>query len=51
MSLHAAAARWRLGQLGQASQLADADAWMKKQGIRNPQGMTDMLAPGTYPAS
>ena len=49
MSLHAAATRWRLGQLGRASELADAAAWMKGQGIQNPQGMTNMLAPGTYP--
>jgi hypothetical protein len=48
MSLHAAAARSRLEQLGRASQLAAADAWMKGQGIQNPQAMTSMLAPGSY---
>ncbi len=50
MPLHAAAAQRRLGQLGPHAEMALADAWMKAHGIANPSGMTDMLAPGEYPA-
>jgi eukaryotic-like serine/threonine-protein kinase len=50
MSLYAAAARRRLGLVrgGEPGRLlvAEADAWMKEQGIRKPELMTRMLAPG-----
>ena len=46
---HAAAARRRLGaahdERGRAL-VADADAWMAAQGIRNPARMTRLIAPG-----
>ena len=50
MALHAAAARRRLGQLmggddGRAM-VAQADAWMTAQMIKNPPRMTAMLVPG-----
>ena len=50
MGLFAAAARRRLGGLlggdeGRAL-VAEADAWMASQGIRNPARMAAMLAPG-----
>jgi hypothetical protein len=50
MALYAAGARRRLGSLpGQADGprlVAEADAWMQGQGIRRPDLMTRMLAPG-----
>jgi len=50
MGLRANAARRRLGQLlggDRGSDLvAQADAWMSNQGIKNPALMTRMLAPG-----
>jgi eukaryotic-like serine/threonine-protein kinase len=50
MSLWTAVSRRRLGEMlgGErgAELIADADAWMTIQGIRNPMGMTRMLAPG-----
>ena len=52
MALYAAVSRGRLGSLlggpkGQA--LADAaDGWMRSQGIRNPAGFAEMLAPGSF---
>ena len=50
MWLYAAAARRRLGQttLGDhgASLIAEADAWMQKQTIKNPDRLTRMLVPG-----
>jgi len=50
MGLYAAAARRRLGQTlggdrGQAM-IGEADAWMQKQTIKNPERLTQMLAPG-----
>jgi len=50
MALHAAVARRRRGELmgGDAGRglVATADAWMASQGIRSPERMTAMLAPG-----
>jgi hypothetical protein len=50
MRLHAVAARRRLGQLlsndkGRAL-VAEADTWMGSQGIKNPERMTKLMAPG-----
>ena len=50
MRLHAAAARRCLGQVtgGEQGQrlIAEADAWMMEQKIKNPEAMTRMLATG-----
>jgi serine/threonine protein kinase len=50
MSLYAGAARRRLGLVrgGEPGRqlVAEADAWMREQGIRKPELMTRMLAPG-----
>jgi eukaryotic-like serine/threonine-protein kinase len=50
MALHAAAARWRLGQISGGPESADliakASGDMTGQGIRNPARMVRMLAPG-----
>ena len=50
MRLYAAAARHRLGELlgdDRGGQLvAEAEAWMVEQRIKNPEAMTRMLAPG-----
>jgi len=52
MALHAAAARRRRGELmgGDAGRglVGSADAWMAGEGIRNPERMTAMLAPGRW---
>ena len=52
MSLHAAAARRRLGEVAGGERgytlIAEADSWMRTHGIRNPERMTIMLAPGIY---
>jgi hypothetical protein len=52
MALHAAAARRRRGELigGEMGHglVAAADAWMTGQGIKNPERMTAMLAPGQW---
>ena len=52
MALHAAVARRRRGELlggvQGAALLAEADAWMTGQAIRNPSRMAAMLAPGTW---
>jgi hypothetical protein len=48
--LHAAAARWRLGEVagGDEGGVAreEAEGFMRAQGIENPAGMVNMLAPG-----
>jgi hypothetical protein len=50
MGLHAACARRRLGEVlgGHAGRdlLAEADAWMAGQQIKNPGRMAAVLAPG-----
>jgi serine/threonine protein kinase/tetratricopeptide (TPR) repeat protein len=50
MRLYAAAARRRLGELSGDDEgerlVADADAWMRSQWIKNPAALTMMLAPG-----
>ena len=50
MALFAAAARRRRGQLvggeGGRAQVAEADAWMRAHGVRNPARMAAMLAAG-----
>jgi hypothetical protein len=52
MALYAAVSRRRLGSIlgdEKGKALADsADAWMRNQGIRNPAGFADMLAPGMF---
>ena len=49
MGLHAAASRWRMGELlggdRGAALIAEARAWMTEQGIHNPTRMTAMRAP------
>ena len=49
MGLHAAVSRWRLGEsLGGdngAPYIAEANKWMREQGIRNPVRMTALFAP------
>ncbi len=50
MPLHLAAARRRLGEMGRAGKMEEADAWMTAHGIRNPRAWTRMLVPGTFPA-
>ncbi len=49
MGLHAAASRWRLGELlggdGGAAMIAEARGWMAAQRIDRPQRMLRMLAP------
>jgi eukaryotic-like serine/threonine-protein kinase len=50
MRLHAAVTRRRLGRLlasdrGQAM-IREAEDWMTTQGIKNPERMTELLAPG-----
>jgi serine/threonine protein kinase len=50
MGLHAAAARRRLGQVRGGAEggrlVAEADAWMQGEGIRKPELIARMLAPG-----
>jgi len=50
IDLYAAATRCRLGEIigGERGRqlIAEADAWMRKQEIKNPAAMTRMLAPG-----
>jgi serine/threonine protein kinase len=52
MALYAAVSRRRLGSIlgGEKGKLlADsADAWMRNQGIQNPAGFAEMLAPGGF---
>jgi len=54
MALYATAARRRRGELmgGEAGRdlVAAADTWMTGQGIKNPERMTAMLAPGRWRA-
>ncbi|MCB1056505.1 MAG: AAA family ATPase, partial [Acidobacteria bacterium] len=53
MTLYAAAARRRLGQLiggpQGAEQILEADARLREAGIENPEAMADLLAPGEWP--
>ena len=55
MHLHAAVARRRIGALQDDTAGRDlqrqADEWMARQQIKNPAGMTRMLAPGFADAS
>ena len=48
MPLHAAAAERRLGELGRAGCIAEADQWMHAHGIQHPELMTRMLVPGVF---
>jgi len=53
MTAYATATRRRQGELiggtAGAALVTEADAWMKSQGVRQPEGFTRMLAPG-FPA-
>jgi hypothetical protein len=55
MALYVAAAQRRRGQLmggdGGRSLVNTANAWMTAQGIKNPERMTTMLAPGRWSAA
>ncbi len=50
MALHAAAARWRAGQLAGGAEgkelIEGAIAYMEDQGVKQPRKMLMMLAPG-----
>lgn len=50
MALHAAVARWRLGELQNSTKdcalVAQAAEWMASQDVKNPIGIMQMLAPG-----
>ncbi|EYF02200.1 Hypothetical protein CAP_7411 [Chondromyces apiculatus DSM 436] len=46
MSLYAAAARFRVGALGDAATLAQTTQWMRQHGVADPARLTAMLAPG-----
>ena len=52
VSHYLAAARWRLGELlggdDGASEIEGARAWFEEQGVRNPERMVAMLAPGRW---
>lgn len=51
MALFSAVAKRRRGELGGDEGrvlVAEADDWMRGEGIRNPQGMAAMLAPGRW---
>jgi serine/threonine protein kinase len=48
MPLHVAAARRRLGEIGRAQKIVEADAWMTAHGIVNPVAWTRMLVPGDF---
>jgi len=45
MRLHAAAARWRHGELGAPPLLEEANRWLVDAGVRNPPLLVDMLLP------
>ncbi len=50
LDLYEAAARRRLGEITEGERglrnIAEADAWMRKRQIQNPEAMTRLLAPG-----
>jgi hypothetical protein len=48
MPMHLFAARRRLGELGRAGKIEEADAWMTAHGVRNPRAWTQMLVPGVF---
>jgi hypothetical protein len=50
MSQYVAAARWRLAQIrpSLAAEQAEADRWMADQGVKRPDRIADMLAPGLW---
>jgi hypothetical protein len=48
MPLHLAAARRRLGELGRAGKIDEADEWMTAHGVRNPRAWAQMLVPGSF---
>jgi hypothetical protein len=53
MTLHAAVARRRLGRLvggmAGARMIGDSDAWMVSNGVREPDRLSEILAPGGTP--
>ena len=51
MALYSAVAKRRRGELGGdegRALVAEADGWMRGEGIQNPNGMATMLAPGRW---
>jgi hypothetical protein len=48
MPMHLFAARRRLGELGRAGKIEEADAWMTAHGVKNPRAWTQMLVPGVF---
>ena len=48
MPMHLFAARRRLGELGRAGKIEEADTWMITHGVKNPGAWTQMLVPGSF---
>jgi hypothetical protein len=48
MPMHLFAARRRLGELGRAGKIEEADVWMTAHGVKNPRAWTQMLVPGMF---
>ena len=46
--MHLFAARRRLGELGRAGKIEEADTWMITHGVKNPGAWTQMLVPGSF---
>jgi hypothetical protein len=48
MPMHLAAARRRLGEMGRAGNIEEADSWMTAHGVRDARAWARMLAPGMF---